>query len=118
MHGVISSIDRGEEFMAHYGVKGMHWGIRKDPETDADTSNPPRRMLGYKTDRATFKQNLPSLRHPIDRISYVNSQRTTAGKTAMYGIILALGGLSFVNAMRSDKSLIENGYDFIRNRFS
>jgi hypothetical protein len=22
-----------DEFLAHYGVKGMHWGIRRDPET-------------------------------------------------------------------------------------
>lgn len=26
-----SSFDLGEEFLAHYGVLGMHWGIRKDP---------------------------------------------------------------------------------------
>ena len=25
-----SSFDLGEDFLAHYGVKGMHWGIRKD----------------------------------------------------------------------------------------
>ncbi len=23
------SIDIGEDFLQHYGVKGMHWGIRK-----------------------------------------------------------------------------------------
>jgi hypothetical protein len=23
------SIDIGEEFLEHYGVKGMHWGVRK-----------------------------------------------------------------------------------------
>lgn len=28
-----SSVDLGKDFMAHYGVKGMHWGIRRDRET-------------------------------------------------------------------------------------
>ena len=27
-----SSFDLGEEFLAHYGVKGMHWGIRNEDE--------------------------------------------------------------------------------------
>ena len=26
------TLDLGEEFMEHYGVKGMHWGIRNDKE--------------------------------------------------------------------------------------
>ena len=35
------TLDLGEEFMEHYGVKGMHWGIRNDKEdlsslSDAD----------------------------------------------------------------------------------
>ena len=27
----MSSFDLGEAFLAHYGVKGMHWGIRNKP---------------------------------------------------------------------------------------
>ena len=26
----MNSVEVGEEFLAHYGVKGMHWGIRND----------------------------------------------------------------------------------------
>lgn len=33
MKNDFSSIDIGEDFMAHYGVKGMRWGVRRDPET-------------------------------------------------------------------------------------
>ena len=31
----VSSHDIGVDFIAHYGVKGMHWGIRKDKLTSA-----------------------------------------------------------------------------------
>lgn len=31
MSDEINSVELGEDFIAHYGVKGMHWGIRKDP---------------------------------------------------------------------------------------
>lgn len=27
------SVEIGEDFLAHYGVVGMHWGIRRDPKT-------------------------------------------------------------------------------------
>ncbi len=27
-----SSFDLGEKFLEHYGVKGMHWGIRNDSD--------------------------------------------------------------------------------------
>ncbi len=33
MKNDFSSIDIGEDFMAHYGVKGMRWGVRRDPES-------------------------------------------------------------------------------------
>jgi len=26
----LTSVELGEDFLAHYGVLGMHWGIRKD----------------------------------------------------------------------------------------
>ena len=29
---IYNSVDLGEDFLAHYGVPGMHWGIRKDPD--------------------------------------------------------------------------------------
>lgn len=112
-----SSTDLGEAFLAHYGVKGMHWGIRNDKENHQDSSTP-KRMAGFKTDKATFKANLPSLKHPINRIRYVHNQRTTAGKAATYGIMAAFGSISFIHAMRSDNSMIMDGYNFIRNRFS
>lgn len=28
----MNSVEVGEEFLAHYGVKGMHWGIRKSED--------------------------------------------------------------------------------------
>lgn len=31
----VSSHDIGVDFIAHYGVKGMHWGIRKDVLTSS-----------------------------------------------------------------------------------
>jgi len=27
-------LEDGEEFLEHYGVKGMHWGVRRDPGAD------------------------------------------------------------------------------------
>lgn len=39
--------DSVEDFLAHYGVKGMRWGVRKDPETGS--SRPSAKLLGlYK----------------------------------------------------------------------
>lgn len=29
---MLQGIQRGEEFLQHYGVKGMKWGVRKDPD--------------------------------------------------------------------------------------
>jgi hypothetical protein len=29
----VIEMDPAEEFLSHYGVKGMHWGIRRDPNT-------------------------------------------------------------------------------------
>ena len=31
------TLDLGEEFIEHYGVKGMHWGIRKDGTSKFDS---------------------------------------------------------------------------------
>ena len=38
MSDIYNSIDLGEDFLAHYGVPGMHWGIRNNRDkvyTDA-----------------------------------------------------------------------------------
>lgn len=36
MKNDFSSIDVGEDFMAHYGILGMHWGIRNDGLSEED----------------------------------------------------------------------------------
>lgn len=98
------------EFLSHFGVKGMHWGIRRDRENGGH----PKRMLGYDVDKATLKRELPSFRHPIARVRYLNAHRTTANKAALYGFLAAFGGLSFYAAMH-DTTIIGMGRDFVRN---
>lgn len=30
---MVDSMDKGGDFLAHFGVLGMHWGVRKQPES-------------------------------------------------------------------------------------
>lgn len=48
----ITSFDLGEAFLSHYGVKGMHWGIRNERQSDAIGTQP------QLTKEQKTKQNL------------------------------------------------------------
>jgi len=55
----LTSVELGEDFLAHYGVKGMHWGIRKavvdlfknERKTYQDTMSNPRVARQVRTAR-------------------------------------------------------------------
>ena len=47
------SVYLGEDFLAHYGVKGMHWGIRNDKEKPPrGPASAARVVTGYVTGTA------------------------------------------------------------------
>ena len=45
----LQEIDLSEETLAHYGVLGMHWGIRKDPERKGRRSATPKVKKSSRT---------------------------------------------------------------------
>lgn len=60
------AVERSEDYLAHYGVKGMHWGVRKAKE-----SNNPRKL-----DRQWRKAN--------KRLNKLNSKANIADQQKIY----------------------------------
>ena len=60
----LTSVELGEDFLAHYGVKGMHWGIRKDPgigrarEAILDRNDKQRHMLQLAASGKQFRTSV------------------------------------------------------------
>lgn len=73
-----------EEALAHFGVKGMHWGTRKMPGMDSPPA--PNKITRSKND-ATGKTNLNALKNQtgLQRVQMVKTGAKKVG--AILGIV-------------------------------
>ena len=98
------SVDLGEDFLAHYGVKGMHWGIRKDPVPNANSmkeiskavrGNPNKKELTRRLNDATVY----AMENPDNFLAVRQSRNITVltGSEFTDSILQANGYLSLSN---------------------
>lgn len=48
--------DNADDFLAHYGVKGMKWGVRKDRKARASSSDPKTKKTKTQKARANARE--------------------------------------------------------------
>ena len=78
-----------EDFLAHYGVKGMKWGVRKSPKVEVGKK--PSKLLEYKKKQASDN-------------SIAKSLTSTTGVTGI-GLIKSKGNLSKAVAKKNQKTI-------------
>jgi len=106
------SLDKGEDFLQHYGKKGMKWGRRKDRKNSSQrnyqTSKLSNSELKAVINRMQLEQqyNDLNIRGESGKKKFVRDVTTEAGKKVA-GRILAnamLGGVKY-GAIKTSKSL-------------
>ena len=95
-----SSVDLRKDFMAHYGVKGMHWGIRNDPVPTANS---------YKGIIDSVKKS-PSKKKLLTRLNaataYASQNRDRYLAVRYRNDITVLTGQQFIDSVLQNNGLI------------
>lgn len=73
------SVVVGEEFLEHYGVKGMHWGIRRDRDNLSGLSD---QELRQKVDRMRLETQYNDIKRSASRNSGLNFVKNHLGTVA------------------------------------
>ena len=73
--------DLSEDFLEHFGVKGMHWGIRKDGKPQGYQGS------GRKRRAARYKQGIEGSRIRKSKRTYKVSDKTESSKKSKEQII-------------------------------
>jgi len=105
------STEDGEDFVEHYGVKGMHWGIRKSRENVSDLSDD---ELRKRVDRLRLEQSYTSIKNGPAKASGLDFVRKHLGTiAAITGSVVTLAGATgkgraYVHALQAlEKARLE-----------
>lgn len=100
MENDFSSIDIGEDFMAHYGVKGMRWGVRNDP---VPTANTYKDVIDAVKDKPNQKKLITRL---TDATAYASQNPEAYIALRQKQDITVLTGKQFIDAVLANNGLI------------
>lgn len=106
------SLDKGEDFLQHYGKKGMKWGRRKDRKNSSQrnykTSNLSNAELKAVINRMQLEQQYNDLnvRGQSGKQKFIRDVTTEAGKKVAGRILAnaAMGGIKY-GSIKTAKSL-------------
>jgi hypothetical protein len=86
---IAQSTEDGEDFVEHYGVKGMHWGIRRERESLSDLSN---EELRSKVERMRLETQYRDIKKSASRNSGLNFVKNHLGTiAAVVGSVATIG---------------------------
>ena len=99
-----SNIDAGKDFLAHFGTKGMKWGVRNDGKAGSDhVSADSARAQGLKSTvkkHGTGALTNQELQHLITRLNLeqqhgkLNPEHVSAGRQAVNEVLKIGGGVA------------------------
>lgn len=111
-----------EEFLEHYGVKGMHWGVRDGKRTGTSSDYRKVSDIRRKKTRQLTNQQLKTHNERANlevNFRRLNPSKVDKGRRAAKGILgTAVAGASVYNLVNSPagKATVEAGKRFIKRK--
>lgn len=95
-----------ENYLIHYGKKGMKWGVRHDPQKSSSGSKRSAKQISNKKSKASLKQKVQA------KLSKIDKQKVK--HVAKAGALIAAGTAAFATLGVSGLSYVSYAYNASR----